>query len=73
MNWAETAEAALVQVDEHRMQAKRHEVVREMQTAVQHRTLADDFETYRERAVGMATMWARVAGALQVTEPAGRS
>jgi hypothetical protein len=73
LGWAEAAELGLKQVDEHRMQARRYEGARDNEAALQHRTTADGFEVYRERAVVMATMWAHVAGALQATEAGGRS
>jgi hypothetical protein len=72
LNWAETAEAALAQVDEYRMQANRYEGARAMPDALHHRALADDFEAYRDRAVDMSTMWAHVSIALHATETGGR-
>ncbi|MER7952068.1 hypothetical protein ABTY59_32220 [Streptomyces sp. NPDC096079] len=68
VGWAEAAELALKQVDMYRGQAKQYEGKREMLDASYHRALADDFEMYRDRAVGMATMWAHVTGALRVAE-----
>jgi hypothetical protein len=73
LGWAEAAELGLRQVDTQRMQATRSEGARDNTAALQHRTAADSFEMYRERAVGMATMWAHVAGALHATQAGGRS
>ncbi|MFD3379532.1 MULTISPECIES: hypothetical protein [unclassified Streptomyces] len=71
LNWAEAAEVALGQVEEFRMMARRSEGARASAAALQERVMADDFELHRERAVGMANMWARVASALQATESGG--
>jgi hypothetical protein len=71
--WAEAAEAALVEVDKSRMEAKRSEGARDKEAALQHQAMADGFEMYRDRAVGMATMWARISSALHGTESGGRS
>ncbi|MFF8696212.1 hypothetical protein ACF08W_28775 [Streptomyces sp. NPDC015144] len=68
VGWAEAAELALKQVDTYRGQAKQLEGMREMLDASYYRGLADDFEMYRERAVGMATMWAHVTDALRTAE-----
>lgn len=73
MGWAEAAELGIKTVDEQRREAKRHESVRDSATALQHRVSADTLEVYRVRAVEMATMWARVAGALHATQAGGRS
>jgi hypothetical protein len=67
LGWAEAAELGIKAVDEQRREATRHESTRDNAAALQHRTAADGLEMYRERAVGMATMWAHVAGALQNT------
>jgi hypothetical protein len=69
--WAETAEVTLGQVEEFRMMARRSEGARANAAALQERVMADDFELHRERAVGMANMWACVANALQATESGG--
>ena len=67
LDWAEAAELGIKAVDEQQREAKRAESARDNAAAALHRATADGFEMYRERAVGMATMWARVAGALQST------